>query len=132
MGLFTGEEIEPVLSGLKSAVLGVSAQKIELDADPEEGEVRELAALYDQFRLAEKKADLAHKYAVRTESEARDMMERLKLSGEADKADIRETVRQALETRQKAEAARQRAERERLKRDRIQDEARARGVSTKS
>ncbi len=130
LSLFSNEAIEPVLPFLKVCALSISAQKIELDADPEDGKVKEVALIYDQFQLAEKKADLAEKYAVRTAKEAKEKIKELTSSKNTDNKPMQEEIKEALEIRQKALAAKQRAQREKEKLSEVKDEAGSQGIST--
>ena len=128
--LFSNDDIESVLSFLKVCALSISAQKIELDADPEDGKVKEVALIFDQFQLAEKRADLAEKYAVRIAKEAREKIKELTISKKSGNKSMEKEIKDTLEIRQKAVAARQRALREKIKLTEVQDKAKSQGIPT--
>jgi amino acid transporter len=128
--IFTNDPVDSVVSSLKACVLSISAQKIKLDAEPEDGKVKELAAIYDQFQLAEKKVELAKKYAVRVAKEAKDKMTNLKFSEDSDNYSLQQKIKEALETREKAIAANKRASREQEKLLKAEEEVKAQGLST--
>ncbi len=128
--LFSNEAIESVLPFLKVCALSISAQKIELDADPEDGKVKEAALIYDQFQLAEKRADLAEKYAVRIAKEAGQKIKELAVKKKSGDKSMEEEIQNALEIRQKAAAAKKRAQREKIKLIEVQDKAKSRGIPT--
>jgi hypothetical protein len=128
--LFSNEPVNSVLPSLKTCILSLSAQKIELDADPEDGLVKEMAAIYDQFQLAEKKVELAEKYALRLAEEAKEKIADLKFEKDSDQYSLKQKITEALETREKAVAANKRAEREKEKLLKAEDDAKTQGIST--
>ena len=128
--LISNEPVESVLSSLKVCAMSISAQKMDLDAEPEEGKIQELAHLYDQFQLAEKKVELAEKYAQRIAEEAKNKMEKLSFSKDTDSFVMQNEIKKALEIKEKAIAAKKRVYREKEKLIRVEDEAKSQGLST--
>lgn len=127
--LFSGESVESVVPFLKTCAFSISAQKMELDAEPEEGKFKELSHIYDQFQLAEKRAELAEKYAVRIAEEAKEKMETLTGSDNSDIHAKQKEIKEILEIREKAISARKRAYREKEKLKKVEDEAKSKGIS---
>ncbi len=127
--LFTGESVELVLAELRVCALAIAAQKIDLDAEPEDGKVHELAALYDQLQHAERRAELADEYAYRTAEAARKKMEELDTSDSVSH-DIKNKLTEALKEREKANSAKKRANREKAKLSKLENEAKSQGIST--
>jgi len=127
--LITKESIESVVPFLKTCAFSVSAQKMELDAEPEEGKFKELSHIYDQFQLAEKRAELAEKYAVRIAEEAKEKIKTLTLSDNFDIHSKQKEIQETLEIREKAISARKRAYREKERLKKVEDEAKSKGIS---
>ena len=129
--LISGEPVESVLTELKTCALSISAQKIDLDAEPEEGKVKELAHLYDQFQLAEKKAELAEKYAVRIAEEAKEKLKDLESSKDNNIFNMQQEISEVLEIREKAIHAKKRVYIEKEKLKKVENEAKSEGILTK-
>ena len=129
--LISGEPVESVLTELKTCALSISAQKMELDAEPEEGKVKEMAHLYDQFQLAEKKAELAEKYAVRIAEEAKEKQKVLESSKDNNLFNMQQEISEVLEIREKAIHAKKRVFREKEKLKKVENEAKSEGILTK-
>ncbi len=128
--LFSGDSVEPVLNEIKMCALAVAAEKIDLDAEPEEGKANELADIYDQLRHAEKRAALAQKYAVKTAEAAREQMKQLTTSNKKGlDSDLKQKVEEALEIREKAIAAQKRAAREKTRLAQAENRADFHGIS---
>jgi hypothetical protein len=127
--LFSGKSVESVVPFLKTCAFSISAQKMELDAEPEEGKFKALSHIYDQFQLAEKRAELAEKYALRIAQEAKEKMEILTVSDSSDIHAKQKEIKETLEIREKALSARKRAYREKEKLKTVEDEAKSIGIS---
>jgi len=128
--LFSNEPVESILTRLKTCVLCLSAQRMELDAEPEDGKVKELVQIYDQFQLAEKKAALAEKYAVKIAEEAKEKIKTLKVSDDTNIQAIQKEIQETLVIKKKAISAKKRAFREKEKLKKVEDEAKSQGIST--
>jgi hypothetical protein len=105
-----GGQLEGLLSRLPVVALVLAAEDIDLDAEPEEGKVGELAAALDVFADAEKKAREAEKAATTALEEAekklKEMDERIAAGGDES---LKKDVKAALEARDKATEAARRA-----------------------
>jgi len=103
-------QLDDLILRLPVVVLALAAEDIDLDAEPEEGEVGELAAALDILAEAKKKAQAAEKAAAEAAEEAEKKLQELEsaLSSGEDK-DIMARVEATLEAKEKSSKAVRRA-----------------------
>jgi hypothetical protein len=89
-----GGRIEDLLAPLPVAAIGLAAEDISLDAEPEEGKSAEIAAALDAFHKAKKRAEKAEREAAEAHAYAEQKLRELH---EADGSVVDEEVRADLE-----------------------------------
>jgi amino acid transporter len=103
---------EDILSRLTNVVMVLAAEDIDLDAEPEEGEAGEMAALFDALTDARKKAAMAEKEAKEASALAEEKMQRIQHAtlSEMDENEFAALKKEMINAKQKAiEAARKAA-----------------------
>ncbi len=121
-----GERIDDLFARLPVVAMVLGAEDIPLDAEPEEGDAGEAAALSDAAADAERKAVEAEKQVVKTSETAIRIMNELRAAAEQGDADKRAALEaELLEANQAAEKAVRRAARARAKADEKSKEAEA-------
>ncbi|GAB6146986.1 Na-K-Cl cotransporter [Desulfocicer niacini] len=124
----TGTPCEDLLGRLNTVAMVMTAEAINLDAEPEEGPVQELSALMDALEHAEKRALKANQEAEVTREKARKKMAAVELSGGVmDEAQL-VGLKDALSAQRDAEVAMKKAARESKKSQDIAEEAEAKGI----
>jgi hypothetical protein len=93
VGPFDGR-VEDLLAPLPVAAIGLAAEDISLDAEPEEGKSAEIAAVLDAFSTAKKRAEKAEREAVEAYAYAEEKLRELK---EAAASGVDEVVRSDIE-----------------------------------
>ena len=95
---------ENILSRLKNVAMVLAAEDIDLDADPEEGEAGEMAALHDAATDAQGEAEAAGKEAEAASVLAEEKLERIKQAAlsETDEEEIATLKKEAVEDKQRA------------------------------
>lgn len=104
-----GKPLAGIVALLPLAALVLAAEDLDLDAEPEEGKVAEVAAALDALAKAEKTADQAHKDALELQEEA---SEKIRLSQDPEAVFQGEWIgrmRQALLAKEQAGKAARRA-----------------------
>jgi hypothetical protein len=103
-------QVDDLILRLPVVALALAAEDIDLDAEPEEGEAGELAAVLDSLTDATKKAQEAEKEAAEAAKEAEKKLQELEsavASGEDE--DIMARVKATLEARERSSKAARRA-----------------------
>ena len=80
--------------------------------------------------MAEKRVELAEKYAVRVAEEAKSKMQALTFSSDTDMSALTHEIEKTLEIREKAIAAKKRVYREKEKLTKVEQEAKSQGLPT--
>jgi hypothetical protein len=89
-----GGRVEDLLAPLPVTAIGLAAEDISLDAEPEEGKSAEIAAVLDAFHDAKKRMEKAEREAVEAHGYAKKMLKDLE---EAASAGVDEEVRSDIE-----------------------------------
>ena len=113
--------------GLKTVVLGTAAEKVDLDAEPDQGPQGELAAFLDGVRRAENRVARARKASHDAARAASELMNSL---GPPDLSDpkVRAGLKAALDAREKADEAEKKSLKETAKLEQLSRDAREKGV----
>lgn len=127
-----GNPLEKIVSKLGVTALVQAGQKVELDAEPEEGEAGILASALDALEQAERRAILAQKEAVETAAKAEEKMREIELAGGVFDDTVLKKLQAALRLREKADKAAREAARERYKSTEAAKELESRGISLDS
>lgn len=127
---FTGDQFETVLPDINIAAMAMAAKTMQLDAEPEEGKVKELANLYDQLVHAEKRAEAAEKRALELAQAAGSIMESIDLLPNDNTDDIIRKINESIKIRKKAARAGEKASREKAKLEQAFKKAKEQGVKT--
>jgi len=104
-----------ILPELNSVAMVKAANRIDLDTEPEEGKIQELAQIYDELKHAQKRAALAEKSATLAAETAREKMVSIQDKNQIPDTDLKEKIQQLLSARKDADAARQKAKEEKAK-----------------
>ncbi|SDT93167.1 amino acid permease [Desulfobacula phenolica] len=127
---FTGDLFETILPDIKVAAMAMAAKTMQLDAEPEEGKVKELADLYDQLVHAEKRAQVAEKRALDLARAAAGIMESIDLTSHDNTEEIVKKINESIKIRKKAASAGEKAFREKAKLEQALKNATEQGVKT--
>jgi len=105
------DPVEKLLARLPSTVLVLAAEDIDLDAEPEEGKVGEIAAALDIWADAEKKAQIAEKDAAKASAEFDEKLAKLAKAEAAatDEAKLLKLRNETFEAEMEAEKAARRS-----------------------
>jgi len=121
-----GHPLEDVLDRLTVTALAIASEDIQLDADPEEGEVGERAAAEDAVEEAEEEANRVETEAEKARKradKAAEKVEKLKKEGKAgNEEDYREAVEAAKTAQEEAESLEARSRQAREEADRAAGE----------
>lgn len=118
-----------ILQGLRTTAMGIAAGRIDLESDPEEGRVKELAQLHDELEHAQARVRMAQKAASQTRAAARRKMMEIKTeSGTAD-SELERRIKQLMTARKKASESKNKAIKEAAKLEAISEKARKKGIS---
>ncbi|MFH1122084.1 MAG: amino acid permease [Pseudomonadota bacterium] len=127
-----GQPIEDLVPHLPVVALVLAAEDIDLDAEPEEGEVGERAAALDVLEGAEKRAREAEKEAAKTAEKAEKSLHEVEAAVEKGAgAGIKEKVEAALKAKEEGEEAKRRAAKAMAKEKEAVKVVEALGVETK-
>jgi hypothetical protein len=121
---------EDILSHLPNVVMVLAAEDISLDADPEEGEAGEMAALHDALTDARKKAEAAEKEANEASALAEEKMQRIQHAtlSELDENEFATLKKEMINAKQKAVQAARKAAKASVKADAAEQAALKAGV----
>jgi hypothetical protein len=125
-----GGRPEDILSRLSNVALVLAAEDIDLDADPEEGEAGEMAALHDALTDARKLAEEAENEAGTASDQAEEKLEQIKQAAlsDTDEQEIETLKEEAVEAKRKAVQTARKAVRASAKADRAENAAINAGV----
>jgi len=116
----------PAISGITAMVL--AGQRVELDAEPEEGSEGELANALDNLERAEGRAIQARRDAAEAAFLAQKKMEKVELSGSVFDEQVMKKLKDALQARDKADEAARKAAKEESKSAMAAKELASRGI----
>ncbi len=112
---------------LKTVVLGTAAEKVDLDAEPDQGPQGELAELLDGISRAENRVARARKASHDASRAASELMASLERPDLYDPK-VRQGLKAALEARGKADEAEKKSLKEKAKLEQLSRDAREKGV----
>ncbi|MDF1590662.1 MAG: hypothetical protein P1P89_04025 [Desulfobacterales bacterium] len=125
-----GGSLEELLPRLPSTVLLLAAEDIDLDAEPEEGKIAEIAAVMDVLEAARKKARKKEKAAEKAQTEAEQKVQEVQAAAqsETDSENLARLKLEAEAAQKTAAQASQKAAKAAAKADDAAQDAEAAGV----
>jgi hypothetical protein len=121
---------EDILSRLPNVAMVLAAEDIDLDAEPEEGEAGEMAALHDALTDARKKAEIAEKEAEEASAQAGEKLQRIQHTtlSEIDEKEFETLKKEVIDAKQQAVQAARKAVKASAKADDAEQTALKAGV----
>ena len=116
-----------VLPNLKTVVLAMAAEKVDLEAEPDSGPQGELAALLDSIGRAEKRVARARQASHEAATSAAEIMASLEAPDLSDPR-VRKGLKAALEARSRADEAEKKTLKEKAKLLQLSEDARKKGL----
>jgi amino acid transporter len=124
-----GNPFDDVLPMLGVTALVQAGQEVELDAEPEEGELGVLASALDALEQANSRTEKAQREAAEAADYARAKMDEMEISGGMFDDALFKKMKEALHAREKAEDAAKKALREQVKSTEAAKELESQGIT---